>query len=1558
VKIINANSYKNARLKRFYWLSGLALFLLSVAGGAYFLNPKHGEALGQVAYDVLGQSDFSHVRSDAVVTSQAGFDGPREMAMDAIHHRLFIVDSGNNRVLVYALNNANAPSGTTATNVIGQPNFTGSKPATISATSLNHPGGISYDATHDRLYVADASNDRVLVYDLSGGITNGMAASYVFGQTDMTSSDNNGFQPTASNFISPQWVDYDASQDRVFISDNNRVLVYDLSGGISNGMSATHVIGAPDFTTGYNYGACGVSGGSLQAAVLCGAGSITYDTASKQLLVSDDGNGRILIFDLTSGVTDGMSPVHVLGASDFTTWQTHRNDHNVYYNALQTSYDSANQRFFVTDESGERVLIFDFSSGITDNMNASYVIGQPDFATLNQGPTQIEIATPWGSVYDPGSQLLYIADSGDNRVLGFDLSSGITSGMGANYVLGQPDFTSKNVNNIHQPNVNGLDNPSNLALDSIHHRLFVTDSANNRVLIYTLDSTNKIVSHQPSNVLGQPDFLSYDYVSAAQNTMRDPTGIAVDASSNRLFVSDERNQRVLIYDLSSGITNGMNASYVLGQANFTDSVSGTTQSNMDTTMGLSYDATHKRLFVADLYNYRVLVYDLSGSITNGMDASYVLGQPNFTSSNPGSGQNGMDRVYDASYDAVHDRLFVTDLGNSRILVFDLSGGITNGMNASYVLGQKDFTVTSWGESRTKLDFPTAAYIDATGTTLVVADGSNARIAVFDLSSGITNGMPMSDMYGAGDFVNYQDGCANDAIPSASNLCYPEDAIFDSAARTVYAADTDNNRIFAYDASYTIVDSLPDGYKHVPYSSKLGVLYGSGSNVYSISSGSLPPGLSLSTDGTISGTPTMAGDFSVTFSATDSNNDHATRPITFHIGTSAGYAASDVVGQVDLLDNPVFNDGATYNDTLFNRTGSPNAQGLEWPDGSVVDTVHHRLFVTTCGARTVIYNLDASNNLLDHTADYVLGQPDLNSDDYWPSGGNAAIESCPNGASYDPAHDRLFVPDGNDARVLVYDLSGGITNGMDASYVLGQPDFSGMSSNPPLQNTLGQSYGGSAYDPTTSLLYVSDTNNVRIMVYDLSGGITNGMDASYVLGQPDFTSNGGGITQAGGGGPFGLALDSERHRLFVADANNGRVLMYDTSHLSNGMNADFVLGPSDFTTSGIPSGGTVTAHTMTPEGLAYDPSHQRLFVADYAANRALVFDVSNIHNGIDPIGVIGQTSLTSKSVCDSNVSEVTSGQRNLCSPEGTADYYDISNNRLYISDSDYNRVMMYDFVTLTTTSVQNGATDVAYHQPLAQQHAQGDVQYALSDGVLPVGLSVDPNGSITGSPRQAGSFHFTITVSDNNGAVGIFTDTKQYAMTVTQSPTTTGATLGSAHGIIETGSHQPGTNDNTTVDLDGIPAFTASTGPGTGYQAGVTAGSELTLTTGTDTTTVYHMVVGKVTESSVVINVGTLGGGDISLTLGVQKTVDLDGDGIPDIGIKLVSSDGTTAQLLLWKIPLHVPSTPHSSQHPGSPASNGSSSSGQGWIIWTAGAATILLVIGGVVYILRRNRLRN
>jgi len=107
--------------------------------------------------------------------------------------------------------------------------------------------------------------------------------------------------------------------------------------------------------------------------------------------------------------------------------------------------------------------------------------------------------------------------------------------------------------------------------------------------------------------------------------------------------------------------------------------------------------------------------------------------------------------------------------------------------------------------------------------------------------------------------------------------------------TITASDANSNsgaRSYTIDiVAPTIAltpDMLDDGILGTAYSVTLSASGGVGPYGYSIASGALPAGLTLSGDGLLSGTPTAAGSFSFTVSAVDANGNAGTKAYSIAI----------------------------------------------------------------------------------------------------------------------------------------------------------------------------------------------------------------------------------------------------------------------------------------------------------------------------------------------------------------------------------------------------------------------------------------------------------------------------------------------------------------------------------------------------------------------------------------------------------------------------------------------------------------------------------------------------
>jgi sugar lactone lactonase YvrE len=287
------------------------------------------------------------------------------------------------------------------------------------------------------------------------------------------------------------------------------------------------------------------------------------------------------------------------------------------------------------------------------------------------------------------------------------------TGMRAAKIIGQPNFTA----NVTGPGTASQlsSNVSGLAFGS-NGTAWVVDRNNSRILAF---APPFVVGEGASLVLGQPNFVGT--VGGTNATSLDfPNATAFDARGD-LWVSDSGNNRVL--EFLPPFHDGMKASLVLGQPNFTARTPGTTASTFDDPAGLAFTASGA-LFVADRFNNRVL--EFVPPFTDAMAASLVLGQKSFTSASVGpvnqsnlEGPNGLAVGPDGG-------LWVTAISQDRTLEY--LPPFSDAESASIVLGEVGFTTTTEPLPNGQYD-PTGVAVGPQGDVWV-SDGGVNRVTEY------------------------------------------------------------------------------------------------------------------------------------------------------------------------------------------------------------------------------------------------------------------------------------------------------------------------------------------------------------------------------------------------------------------------------------------------------------------------------------------------------------------------------------------------------------------------------------------------------------------------------------------------------------------------------------------------------------------------------------------------------------------------------------------------------------------------------------------------------------
>ena len=400
----------------------------------------------------------------------------------------------------------------------------------------------------------------------------------------------------------------------------------------------------------------------------------------------------------------------------------------------------------------------------------------------------------------------------------FAYGADFATGQAARYTIGQPTFTAQSTG---APSAFQLGASSGLAY--ANNTLFVTDAnrvqaspLQHRVLIYrnisgfVQPATTDLAGNgltcpvcagspdvkQADTVLGQPDFSGVD-LGLSESKFRLPTAVASDGQV--LAVADTDNNRVLIWK-SIPQSNGAPADVVLGQVDFKSVKQPPVIDNKSFRGPQGVWIQGTRFFVADTQNHRVLVWN-SIPTTNNQAADYVLGQPNFstapqtdlTKALVDAKPNNMLNPVSVTSDG--QRLFVTDLGHNRVLIWNAIPTQTQ-QAADVAVGQPDTTssisnnssklCTSTSNDATTgaalyparcgstLSFPRFALSD--GTRLYIADGGNDRVLVYNTIPGQSGAKA--------DVILGQIDDLSDATSDSTDTFRPDSNIGRSSADTV------------------------------------------------------------------------------------------------------------------------------------------------------------------------------------------------------------------------------------------------------------------------------------------------------------------------------------------------------------------------------------------------------------------------------------------------------------------------------------------------------------------------------------------------------------------------------------------------------------------------------------------------------------------------------------------------------------------------------------------------------------------------------------------------------
>lgn len=697
--------------------------------------------------------------------------------------------------------------------------------------------------------------------------------------------------------------------------------------------------------------------------------------------------------------------------------------------------------------------------------------------------------------------ILYVADTGNNRVLAWKNASGFTKGDFADKVIGQRDFFTTAAQGPAAGTSalsTGMTGPVALAVDKSGN-LYVVDAGNNRILRYPAPLLQSGDLLTVDLIIGQKDFSgrspnegqsapSEKTLALASGGSIFRAGITFDSQGN-LWVSDPGNNRVLRYPasaLGTGAANEPSADMVLGQTDFASNQippnSNQSKCGTSTASGqkcgrnflfqpstLAFDPKG-RLFVADDVN-RVVVFTAPFSI--GQLIARIMGvvlptpqqptPPVISDSTLGAFDSSGRAVPPAGVFFVGNNPYVVDTGNARILGYDpfdrwADEGTAFSPPAKILVGQTSFQAYLSNRTFTQptaftlagpqpnpnVSGPVAATF--AGTDLFVLDAGNQRLLVFPQQS---------------------DGSFNTANRLLGQLDFQYNSVNLIEGREVG---------FTSNFGSCVINGL------LPFSAGGSVV---------IDANSTPPHLYIA----------------------DPLNNRVLGYLDYR-KANAGAKADLVIGQPDLLT-------ALVNYPSNNPTQTSD-QGLWSPEGLIVDSDGNLYVADACNARVLRFPkpfTQAQGAPL--RANLVLGQlsftgqpiKDVSRQTMKSSYGLALT-----------ANGSLVVSDPAANRILFFrkPAGGDFQSGAPATNVFGQPDFSSsfpiVFSNPHLISI----------DPDDQL-YVADTGNSRVAILPY---VPTANDNPPVL-----------FSIAGLSSPYGVVIDQTTAEIWVTNTLGNQVQRY-------------------------------------------------------------------------------------------------------------------------------------------------------------------------------------------------------------------------------------------------------------------------------------------------------------------------------------------------------------------------------------------------------------------------------
>jgi uncharacterized protein YhjY with autotransporter beta-barrel domain len=608
---------------------------------------------------------------------------------------------------------------------------------------------------------------------------------------------------------------------------------------------------------------------------------------------------------------------------------------------------------------------------------------------------------------------------------------------------------------------------------------------------------------------------------------------------------------------------------------------------------------------------------------------------------------------------------------------------------------------------------------------LVINGATVTVSPATLANGtIGNAYTPTTLSAAGGTAPYAFAITSGALPAglslnASGSLGGTPTVSGTFNFTITATDssTGTGAPFAGSRAYTLVvdavtitlspASVPDatvGSAYAPIT--LTASGGSAPYGFAVTAGALPTGVSLASDGTLSGTPTSAGTFNFTVTATEAFGSTGSQSYSLTVaavvpdapgitGASAGDGQAQVTVSAPLADggSPITGYTATANPGGATGTLAGAAGGTITVTGLTNGTAYTftvtasnsagtsaasapSASVTPKGAQTITFNNPGTQNF--GTSPTLTATAS--------SGLTVTFSSSTTGV--------CTVTSGG---TLTFVSSG--TCSIDADQA-GNTAYLAAS-------TVSQSFTVAAVVPGAPTSAAATAGDASASVSFVAPASTGGAAITgYTV-----TSNPGGITATGAGSG-----------ITVSGLTNGTAYTF-TVTASNSAGTGSASAASNSVT---PTGSqTITFNNPGAQNFGTNPT------LTATASSGLTVTFASATTAVCTITSGGALTLLAPGTCTINANQA-----------GNAAYAAAAQ----VTQS-FAIVVPGGAVGISTTSLPQGTGGVAYNQSITAAGGALPYAFAVTAGALPPGVSLSGAGVLSGTPTAAGTFNFTVQVTD-------------------------------------------------------------------------------------------------------------------------------------------------------------------------------------------------------------------